>query len=133
METQKVQKLETGKSYQIEFKNDSFIVLNGIVIHKRIIEQLDFIQTSGTMKIDPINRIKEIDNSGYAEIASQFAEIFSYMSMSAKYTKEELRALDLMESLSFNLSMIKDLSVSNEIGGIIRDYFKHNIDSFVFE
>lgn len=109
METKEIKKLETGKRYHVELnENESFIILNGVVIQKQLIDELGYIQWD-----DEQNRY--FSNDGYREIASVFGELLSYLAYACEYTKDENEVLNLSKNLYFYLRLFKNLSVPKGI------------------
>ena len=109
MEIQKIEKLEVHKNYKFSTTGKNpFIILNGVVIHSRLIDELDFLQLN-----DPSN--PKIDNAGFESIATEFIDLFSYLAYSAEYTNETQKVLDLLLFLHHRYETTKSFSVPNNL------------------
>lgn len=112
METN-VQELENGKSYQFDIDTEnSHIIVNGALINKEVIEQLNFIQLNEAGEFGDFGKYV---NYGYKEIAADFAEVFSYLVYSVDYTGENKKVMELLKSLRFQLQRIKELSCPDKL------------------
>lgn len=113
METKKVEKLESGRNYQFNMdEKDSFILLNGAVIHKGVIDELIMLQRE-----DPNTNI--FNNDGYREVAAIFAEVFSYVAYSSEYTNEDEKVLRLLHHLHWHLTAFKNISLTDSLMSIL--------------
>ena len=109
MEIQKIEKLEVHKNYKFSTTGKNpFIILNGVVIHSRLRDELDFLQLN-----DPSN--PKIDNAGFESIATEFIDLFSYLAYSAEYTNETQKVLDLLLFLHHRYETTKSFSVPNNL------------------
>lgn len=109
METKKVEKLEPGMSYQVKLEEkDSFIIVNGVVIHEGVIYELEMLQRDD-------QDTDSFGNDGYRSVAAIFGELLSYIAYSAEYTNEDEKVLELLQYLYFHLNTMKNLSLSRKM------------------
>lgn len=113
MEERITQKLEVGKSYELDIDiENSHIFVNGALINQAVIEQLNFIQLDES---GAYNDIFCYTNDGYKDIAADFAEVFSYLVYSVEYTEENEKVMELLQSLHFHLNRMRELSCPDKL------------------
>lgn len=109
MKTQKIEDLEVCKSYQFPITDEnSFIILNGVVIHKDLIEEIQLMQQRQPGE-------SEFDNSGFNETAAGYSDVFAYLAYSEEYTGEEKKVLDIMRFVRYQYELTRKLSVPFEL------------------